>query len=127
MNWIFALIASAIAMGVLDGLWLGIVARSVYVNEIGELMRPKTNVAAAGMFYVLYVVGIVMLVVWQYDGAGTVALVGGGIGLLAYATYDLTNMATLEGFTWKLTAIDIVWGTLLTAAVATAGELASQL
>ncbi|MDW3216010.1 MAG: DUF2177 family protein [Ilumatobacteraceae bacterium] len=127
VNWIAALIAGGLTMGVLDELWLGVVARKLYENEIGELMRPKPNVAAAAVFYVVYVVGVVALVVDRYDGIGTAALAGAAVGFLAYATYDLTSMATIEGFTWKITAIDLAWGTALTAAVATAGEWASTI
>ena len=125
MNWIAALIAAAVTMGVLDGLWLGVIARDVYRSELGPLMRASTNVPAAAIFYGMYVVGVTTLVVRQFDGVGTAALVGAGIGAMAYGTYDLTNMATVEGFTWKITAIDITWGCALTAAVSAAGEWAS--
>lgn len=124
-EWIAAVVAAAFTMGVLDGLWLGVVARRLYRRELGHVMREATNVVAAGMFYVLYVVGVVALAVGQYDGIGTAALVGAGIGALAYGTYDLTSMATTEGFTWTITVVDLMWGTALTAAVAAVGEWAS--
>lgn len=127
MNWIAALVAAGLAMGVLDGLWLGVVARKVYENELGGIMRSKPNVAAAAIFYVVYVVGVVALVVDRFDGVGTAALAGAALGFFAYATYDLTSMATTEGFTWKITVIDLAWGAALTAAVAAAGELASTI
>ena len=125
MNWIFALVAGAVTMGVLDALWLGPVARTFYESEIGEIMRERPNWVAAIVFYVLYVVGVVVMVVRPYDGIGEAALAGGALGLIAYATYDLTSMATTKGFTWKLTVVDMAWGTLLTAAVASAAEWAS--
>ena len=124
-EWIAAVVAAAFTMAVLDGLWLGVIARRLYRRELGHVMREATNVLAAGMFYMLYVVGVVALAVGQYDGIGTAALVGTGIGALAYGTYDLTSMATTEGFTWTITFVDLTWGTALTAAVAAVGEWAS--
>ena len=124
-EWIAALVAAGVTMGVLDGLWLGVVARRLYVRELGHIMRDTTNVLAAGIFYVLYVVGVVAIAVGQFDGTGTAALVGAGLGALAYGTYDLTNMATTEGFTWTITVVDLLWGTALTSAVAAVGEWAS--
>lgn len=125
MNWIAAIVAAAVTMGVLDGLWLGVVARGLYRRELGTVMRDETDVLAAAIFYVLYIVGVVVIAVGQFDGIGTVALVGAGIGALAYGTYDLTNMATTKGFTWTITVVDMLWGTALTTAVAAAGEWAS--
>ncbi len=125
MKWIFAVIAAAVTMGVLDGLWLGVVAKSFYRDELGGLMRERTNVFAAGLFYVLYVAGVIVLVVRPYEGVGTAALVGAALGLIAYGTYDLTSMATIDGFTWRVTVIDLVWGAVLTAAVSAAAEWAS--
>lgn len=125
MKWIFAVIAAAVTMGVLDGLWLGVVAKSFYRDELGGLMRERTNVVAAVLFYVLYIAGVVVLVVRPYDGVGTAALVGAALGLLAYGTYDLTNMATIDGFTWRVTVVDLMWGAVLTAAVSAAAEWAT--
>ncbi len=125
MNWIAALVAAAVTMGVLDGLWLGVVAKGLYRRELGGVMRDSPNVVAAALFYVLYVVGVVVIAVGQFEGIGTVALVGAGLGALAYGTYDLTSMATTKGYTWTITVVDLLWGTALTAAVAAAGEWAS--
>ncbi len=125
MKWIYAVIAAAVTMGVLDGLWLGVVAKSFYRNELGGLMRDHANAVAAGLFYVLYIAGVVLLVVRPYEGVATAALVGAALGLFAYGTYDLTNMATIDGFTWRVTIVDMLWGAVLTAAVSAAAEWAS--
>lgn len=125
MTWIWALLAGGVTMGVLDALWLGPIARSFYRSEIGEIMREPPNWVAAGVFYVLYVVGVVVMVVRPYDGVADATLAGGALGLIAYATYDLTSMATTKGFTWPLTVVDMAWGTVLTASVAAAAEWAS--
>ena len=116
------LAVAAAAMAVGDGLWLGVIARRFYRDQLGDLMRPTTDVDAAALFYALYVVGVVVLVVrpgeslgwtaWECAGAGAL------LGAVAYGTYDLTNRATVRGFPWTLALVDLVWGTALTAAVA---------
>lgn len=115
-------VVAGLVMGVIDTVWLSVIANKFYKSQIGQLLLDKPNMTAAVLFYIIYVVGIVAFVVnpaiekgsWTY-AAGYGAL----FGLVAYATYDLTNMATLKGFTWKLVAVDLVWGSVLTAAVAT--------
>jgi uncharacterized membrane protein len=85
----------------LDLLWLGIVARGFYANQLGHLMRPDVRWGAAFLFYAIYVLGIVVLAVLPALDAGSLARaagLGALLGLVAYAAYDLTNMATLAGF-----------------------------
>jgi uncharacterized membrane protein len=107
-------------MGVFDAIWLSVVASKFYKSQIGGLLLEKPNMTAAVIFYVIYVVGIVAFVLspalekdsWQY-ALGYGAL----FGFVAYATYDLTNLSTLKGFTTKLVIVDMLWGVCLTAAV----------
>lgn len=109
-------------MGIIDFIWLGFIAKKLYYSEMGSILLEKPNALAALLFYVIYVIGVVLLVVnpalekgaWQHA-----AIYGGILGAVAYATYDLTNLATLKGFSPKIVVIDIVWGALLTAVVAT--------
>lgn len=106
---------------VLDLLWLGVVARGFYRGQLGALMRPDVQWGAAILFYFLYAAGIVVLAVEPGLARGSVAraaFLGGVLGLVAYAAYDLTNLATLAGFPARLVAVDLVWGTVLTASVA---------
>jgi uncharacterized membrane protein len=107
----------------LDAVWLGAVARGVYARELGHLMAPSVRWGAAAAFYLLYVAGVLVLVVAPARDAGVLAAAGRGalFGLVAYATYDLTNLATLAGWPLAVTVIDLAWGAVLTAAVATAG------
>lgn len=108
-------------MGLLDFLWLGFIAKKLYQAEIGNLLLSKPNMVAAIIFYVIYVVGVVVFVVnpalashtWLYALG-----MGAFFGFVAYATYDLTNLATLKGYTPKLVMIDLAWGTFITATVA---------
>lgn len=122
-----AWLATAVVMVALDLLWLGVVARSLYQQDIGHLMAPRPNLAAAAAFYALYAGGLVVFVVApRAPDAGwmpTLAL-GALFGCVAYGTYDLTNLATLAGWPVRLSLIDMAWGALLSAAAAGGGRAA---
>lgn len=127
MELIIALITAGIVMGVLDFVWLGFVAKKLYYDEMGDILLKKPNMPPALLFYAIYVVGSVLLVVmpavelgsWQH-ALGYGAL----LGFVAYATYDLTNLATLKGFSPKIVAVDLAWGTAITAVVAMSAYVA---
>ena len=105
-------------MGVLDFLWLGFVAKNLYASELGKLLLEKPNMSAAIAFYIVYIIGVVVLVINPALATGSLwsALGYGALfGLVAYATYDLTNLATVNGFTLKVALIDMCWGAFLTA------------
>lgn len=120
INALSSFVVAGLVMGTIDAIWLSVVANKFYKSQIGPLLLDKPNMLAAVAFYVIYVVGIVAFAVlpaldrgaWQY-ALGYGAL----LGFVAYATYDLTNLATLKGFTSKLVAVDLLWGTVLTATV----------
>ncbi len=106
----------------LDAVWLGTVAPGFYQDQIGFLMAKNPVWAAAGIFYLLFVVGIVVFVVTpavQQSSIRSAAWKGGLFGLVTYATYDLTNLATVEGWPLLVTAVDLVWGTFVSTATAT--------
>jgi uncharacterized membrane protein len=109
---------------VLDAIWLGLIAQPFYQAQIGFLLAKNPNWAAAGVFYLLYVAGLVTLVVEPALRAGTppgwAALRGAFFGLIAYATYDLTNLATVDRWPIAITAVDIAWGVALGALTAPA-------
>jgi uncharacterized membrane protein len=100
----------------LDGLWLGLVAPAFYKTHIGHLMSANPNVIAAILFYLLYVVGLVVFVTGHEGTLQQTALRGAFFGLLCYATYDLTNLATLKDWPVIVTVVDLVWGTFASAA-----------
>lgn len=108
-------------MAALDYIWLGLIAKKLYYAELGRLLLDKPNMAAAVAFYIIYVIGVVLFVIspavdkesWRYALG-----YGAAFGLVAYATYDLTNLATMKDFSVKIAAIDIAWGIVLTAVVA---------
>lgn len=119
----------ATAFFALDLVWLSTATKRVYQPYVGSLLadQPKLGVAAA--FYLAYVVGIVALAVVPgvREGAVLGALWRGALfGLLAYATYDLTNLATLRGWAWQVTVIDLVWGTSVTSIVSAVGYYAGR-
>jgi len=105
-----------------DGIWLTLVARGFYRRELGALLRDGgVRVEFAAAFYVMYAAGIVIFAVLpglERGGVVRSALLGALLGLLAYAAYDLTNLATLRGFSGRMAVVDLAWGTLLTAGVA---------
>ena len=111
---------------VLDGLWLGVVAAGLYDRLLGDLLAEQPNVAAAAVFYALFMAGLVHFVIGPAVSAGSLrkALVdGAAFGLVTYATWDLTSLAVIEGFPLVLVPIDLAWGTTL-AAVVSAGTYA---
>jgi uncharacterized membrane protein len=104
---------------VLDAIWLGIVARRLYQAQIGFIMAKQPKWAAAGVFYLLFVVGLVVFCVSpgvRRGSLGQAAWRAALFGLVTYATYDLTNLATLEGWPLAVTVIDLAWGTALSTA-----------
>jgi uncharacterized membrane protein len=107
-----------VAMAALDGCWLGFVARGFYQRSIGHLMADRVNVAAALAFYLLYAGGLTYFAVRPMLEAGdwrSGALRGGLLGLFAYLTYDLSNLATLKGVPISFAVVDILWGGALSA------------
>lgn len=121
-HWIILWIAAAILFLAIDMVWLLWLGRSIYVTEIGDILRQQPNMAAAGAFYALYITGLMIMVIWPAVQAGSIVqgmLYGALLGLIAYGTYDLTNLAVIKGFTTKIALIDMVWGTFLTSSVST--------
>lgn len=103
----------------IDMLWLGLVARNFYRKYLAAFLSPEVNWPAAIIFYLLYIGGILYFAVLPAQGNPKWAAQQGAVlGLLCYATYDLTNMATLNRWPLTVVIVDIVWGTVLTAAVA---------
>lgn len=104
----------------IDSLWLGLVAPSFYRSQIGYIMAETPNFFAAGLFYLVFIFGMVVFIVEPGVREGTLMQSvsrGALFGLVTYATYDLTNLATLEGWPVLLTVVDLTWGTVLSAAV----------
>ena len=107
----------------MDMLWLGTIAHSFYTDQIGFLIAKSPNLFAAGLFYLLFAVGILVFAVFpalkeKKPKVQKALLLGGLFGFFTYCTYDLTNMATIENWPLVLTVVDVVWGVFLSATVA---------
>ncbi|MEN6448363.1 MAG: DUF2177 family protein [Syntrophaceae bacterium] len=110
----------------IDMIWLGFLARGFYRENLGHLMRPDVNWFAAVVFYLLYIAGIMIFAIipsLEKNSLRQAALLGGLFGFFAYATYDLTNLATMKGWPLNVVVVDIIWGVVLTASVASASFL----
>lgn len=106
----------------IDMLWLGIVAKNFYAKQIGFLLRPDVNWVAAISFYLLFIVGLVLFVVvpaLEKNSLSHVLLFGALFGLISYATYDLTNLATVKNWPLLVTIVDLCWGAFLASSVST--------
>jgi uncharacterized membrane protein len=120
-------LAATLMMVALDALWLGLVAKNTYQQAIGHLMAEQPKMAPAFAFYALYGVGLLVFALAPQGGNpawGRTVLMGALFGFFAYATYDLSNLATLKDWPLHLTLIDMVWGTFLSAVSAGAGKAA---
>ena len=107
----------------IDMVWLGLVAKNFYSDQIGFLMRSEIYWPAALVFYLLFVVGLVVFVVapaMQKNSWRHALALGALFGLITYATYDLSNLATLNGWPILMTVVDLAWGATLAASVSTA-------
>ena len=107
-----------------DMAWLGTMASRVYRPTLGDIMLSDVNLPAAIVFYLIYPIGLVIFAILPALKSGNLAqavLYGALFGFFTYATYDLTNQATLRNWTTQLTLIDTGWGTLLGAIAAAAG------
>jgi uncharacterized membrane protein len=106
---------------IIDLVWLGVVAKGFYQKHLGYLMRPQINWAAAILFYLLFIIGIVLFAVrpaLELQSPMRALVYGALFGFFAYATYDLTNLATVRDWPVIVTVIDLIWGTVLCGAVA---------
>jgi uncharacterized membrane protein len=128
-QFLVAFLVALIAFGICDFAWLGFAAKDFYQAQIGPLLLEKPNLAAAAIFYPLYAAGIVFFCVEPAltQGSWLRALIFGMLlGLLAYGTYDLSNLATLKGWSLPLVVVDIVWGMAVSGIAATAGYFAAR-
>jgi uncharacterized membrane protein len=119
-SFIFHYVVTLMVFLAIDFTWLSVMGPKFYAAELGGLLREKPNLGIAFLFYVIFVLGLLVFVIqpalgspqiWHAIGLGAL------FGLVAYSTYDLTNLATVKGFTAKVAIVDMVWGAALSAAV----------
>lgn len=122
--YIIPYLASLVFFLVIDMAWLAGIAKKIYGRQFGALMTRNIRWGAAGVFYALYILGVVIFAVSPAVEAGSLMTgltLGALFGFFCYMTYDLTNLATLKGWPEKLIWIDIPWGTVLTGGAALFG------
>ncbi|MGV8834915.1 DUF2177 family protein [Cellvibrio sp.] len=130
MPYIAAYLGAAVVFCVMDFVWLTLIAKSFYQSHMGELMSVEVRIVPAIIFYVLYLAGLVLFAISpalrEQNWLMAVGL-GLGLGVIAYGSYDLTNMATLKGWSLSLTLVDIAWGAFVSAVSALAGFYAARI
>ena len=122
MEFIKLYVLSFASLIALDAVWLTKVAPRFYKSNIGHFMADNPNLLAAGLFYAIYIVGLVVFVVQPAVGENSLAFAatrGALFGLVAYATFDLTSLAVFKDWPVKVTVVDMLWGMILTAGVCT--------
>jgi uncharacterized membrane protein len=129
LQYIYIYLLTVPVFFAIDILWIGVVAQKFYQTQLANFLGP-VNWTAAIVFYLLYIIGIVVFAILPGLQAGSIqkALVLGALfGFMAYATYDLTNLATLRDWPMIVVIVDIAWGTFLTGAVAAGGYYLAKL
>ncbi len=117
-------VATLVAFGAIDAVWLGTVAGPLYKRTLGPVLLDQFRLAPAIVFYLLQIVGMMVFVVPRVPGAGDlgrVALFGALYGFFTYTTFDLTNYAVLRPWTLYLAVTDIAWGCVVSAAASVIG------
>ena len=124
-----AYVATGLVFLAIDAIWLTVAAQRLYRPLMGEILVESFRLAPAMLFYFIYIAGIVVFAIvpaLAIDRWTTATSFGAFLGLFAYATYDLTNQATLKNWPVMVTVADLCWGTFLTAVAATAGFLITR-
>jgi uncharacterized membrane protein len=120
-NLVVAFVATAATFLLLDAAWLTTMASRLYRPAVGHIMRDDFDVLAAAAFYTIYLAGVLVFVVRAAVDGRSVLLRGAFFGFVCYAAYDLTNQATVVGWPWHVTLIDLAWGAFITASSAWIG------
>lgn len=120
MNYVKMYLIALIVFVIIDGFWLLVISKNLYQKEIGHLLSSNPNILAAVLFYLLFLIGLVYFVInpgVDKESIKTIIISGVLFGLITYATYDLTNLATLKEWPLKITIIDLIWGSTISCLV----------
>src|SRR4051812_9551259 len=125
LKYLITYLGTGVAFAVLDAAYLTLAGQKVYRPLLDYALADAPKLPAAIVFYLVYILGVLMLAILPNKDAGLAktAMTGAMLGAMAYATYDLTNQATLKVWATRITLIDICWGTFLTTLAASAGYL----
>lgn len=127
--FIVAYLGSAAGMLVLDAIWLTTMVPVLYRPALGDMLADPPNLMVAAVFYLVYVIGVVVFAVNPaVEARSWTTAMGAGalLGLVAYGTYDFTNLSTLRNWPLALSLVDVTWGVVLTGVAATAGYFATM-
>jgi uncharacterized membrane protein len=122
-RYLLAYLAMLVAFCAMDYVWLGFITTDFYKEKLGALLLAEPKMIAAALFYPLYVAGILVFAVAPASSWRRAAVLGGFFGIVAYATYDLSNWATLKGWPGVVVIADVLWGMVITGVAATVGKL----
>lgn len=125
-KWLATYVSMLIFVLVVDIIWLSVIAKPIYQQGIGHLMAAKPNLIFAALFYLVYVFGLLRFAIKPnraWAGVKQTFFAGASVGLLIYASYDLTNLALLKDWPLGLSLLDIAWGTLLSGITASVGKI----
>ncbi|MBU2167472.1 MAG: DUF2177 family protein [Alphaproteobacteria bacterium] len=129
LKYLAGYLGAGLAFAAIDAVWLTTMTNRLYKPILGPILADKPDMKAAVAFYLIYIGGIVLLAIspaLKDGGLGRAAMNGAILGFVAYATYDLTNQATLNVWSTRMTVIDIIWGTVLTLSASSIGYLAAR-
>jgi uncharacterized membrane protein len=124
MKYIYLYLLTFAVFLAIDFVWLTWIAKNLYAEKIGHLLAENPNLIAALVFYLLFVGAALLFAVlpgYEAQSVTKTLLLGAALGMITYATYDLTNLATLKDWPLSVTIIDIIWGTSLCAVTSVAG------
>ncbi|NVO20255.1 MAG: DUF2177 family protein [Bacteroidetes bacterium] len=123
-NIIYSYILTTLLFLAIDMAWLGFIAKNIYRKYLGSFLSDTVKWPAAFIFYLLFIAGIFIFVInpaIEKQSAQRAIILGAVFGFITYATYDLTNYASMKGFPLPIVFIDLAWGALLTSIVSFAG------
>lgn len=130
MTYVVAYVATLVFFAIVDGTWLYVMGNQLYKPVLGDILAPNVNLGAAAAFYLLFPLGLTIFAVDPAIKSGTIAtalIYGALFGFFAYATYDLTNFATLRNWTLQITLIDMAYGAVVAGLAAAVGAWAAGL
>ena len=129
LKYLAGYLGAGLAFAAIDAVWLTTMTNRLYKPILGPILADKPDMKVAVAFYLIYIAGIVFFAIspaLRDGGLARAALNGAVLGFIAYATYDLTNQATLNVWSSRLTLIDLAWGTVLTLSASSIGYLAAR-
>ena len=126
IRWAAAYAATLVVFTAIDLAWITLVMAGLFRRHLGDLLLDRPRLGAAAAFYLVYIAGILVLAVAQSQSWKQALAMGAALGVVAYATYDLTNRATLKAWPLDVAVLDIAWGGFMTACAALVGFLVLQ-